>query len=69
MHIVISYALWVRRQAEAAGAAETIASGFGSMPEVRRLLEERLDVTIEQSRAIRAVYGQWVPWLVLLDDR
>lgn len=68
MHAVIAYALWHRRHAEAAGATEEVRAGFLSMPEVGRVLEERLDLAVEPSRTIRAVYGQWFPWLVLLDE-
>jgi hypothetical protein len=37
------------------------------MPEVREVLEVHLDPANDPSLAIRAVYGQWFPWLVLLD--
>jgi hypothetical protein len=37
------------------------------MPEVREVLEAHLDPANDPSLAIRAVYGQWLPWLVLLD--
>ncbi|MEH1928500.1 hypothetical protein [Nostoc sp.] len=37
------------------------------MPEVRQVLDEHLNLDIEPSLAIRSVYGQWFPWLALLD--
>ena len=67
MHAVIRYALWIRRHLEAADAQERIDRGFEEMPEVREVLEEHLDPAVDPTLTIRAVYGQWLPWLVLLD--
>lgn len=68
MHAVIRYALWVRRyQENEPGAEERFKRGFDEMPEVREVLEAHLAPAREPSLAIRAVYGQWFPWLVLLD--
>ena len=39
------------------------------MPEVRAVLEEHLDPGCDPSLAVRAVYGKWLPWLVLLDEQ
>ena len=41
--------------------------GFESFPEVRFVLENHLDLAKDSSLAIRAVYGQWLPWLIFLD--
>lgn len=62
MHAVVRYALWVKRHAE---REEGQDAGFDSMPDVRRVLDDRLQR--DRSTAIRAVYGQWFPWLVSLD--
>jgi len=68
MHGVMKYALWCRRQFEAAGNADELtALGFDAMPEVRVALEARLDINVEPSRAVRAVYGRWYPWIAMLD--
>lgn len=68
MHTVIRYALWVRRHLESEPYTEDRrAKWFGEMLEVREMLEDHLDLAREPSLAIRAVYGQWFPWLVLLD--
>ncbi len=68
MHAVIRYALWVRRHLEREPRSEERPQkGFEEMPEVREVLEAHLDPVREPSLAIRAVYGQWFPWLVLLD--
>lgn len=69
MHAVVRYALWVRRHREGQAEAEDQPRrGFDEMPEVREVLDSHLDVAQEPSLAIRAVYGQWFPWLVLLDS-
>jgi hypothetical protein len=68
MHAVMRYALWVRRHVEERqGGQEIVARGLAQMPEVREVLEAHLDPAREPSLAVRAVYGQWFPWLVLLD--
>ncbi|MBX6764609.1 MAG: hypothetical protein IRY88_13155 [Rubrobacteraceae bacterium] len=68
MHAVVHYALWVRRHLEKEPRSERRPQkGFGQMPEVREVLEAHLDPAREPSLAIRSVYGQWFPWLLLLD--
>lgn len=66
MQALIRYALWVRRSDEKA-YPERVAKGFDAMPEVREVLDAHLDPANDPSLAVRAVYGQWFPWLVLLD--
>jgi len=69
MHTVVRYALWIRRHFEQMpDSAERISQGFNEMPEVRQILDEHLDPDYDPSQAIRSVYGQWFPWLVLLDS-
>ena len=68
MHTVVRYALWVRRHMEKApDAEEQPARGFDEMPEVREVLDRHLDPSHDPAPSIRAVYGQWFPWLHLLD--
>jgi len=68
MHAVMRYALWLRRHiAKAEHAEERLTRGFEEMPEVREVLETHLDPAHDPSLAIRAVYGEWLPWLALLD--
>lgn len=68
LHGVIRYALWWRRHLESLpDAGERLKRGFGELPEVQTLLERHLDPTVDPSLAVRAVYGQWFPWIVLLD--
>jgi len=67
MHTVVQYGLWVRRHLEESGEGNRIETGFNEMPEMRNVLERHLSYDVDRSLAIRAVYGQWYPWLHLLD--
>lgn len=67
MHTVMRYSLWVRRSFETGGEQSRAQAGFREMPEVQAVLEEHLQIEHDPARAVRAVYGQWFPWLVLLD--
>lgn len=70
MHAVVRYGLWVRRQIEKdANSKVRLANGLEEMPEVRDVLQFHVDVSKDSSLTIRAVYGQWFPWLVLLDQK
>lgn len=67
-HAVVRYGLWVHRHLERLpDGADRIQRGFDEMPEVRDVLDKHLDVARDPSLAVRSVYGQWFPWLVLLD--
>lgn len=69
MHAVIEYALWVRSYMEKSeNFADLLKEGFEHMPEVRKVLEEHLDPQKDPALSIRSIYGQWFPWLVLLDE-
>ncbi|MGH2770743.1 MAG: hypothetical protein ACRDJF_09525, partial [Actinomycetota bacterium] len=70
MQAVLRYALWVRRHLELSpGGLERVKHGFDEMPEVRRVLEAQLDPTLDEAPALRAVYGAWLGWLLLLDSQ
>src|SRR5260370_40796609 len=70
MHAAIRYALWVMRNLkEENKGKEQIPRGFNEMPEVRTVLNRHLNPDYDTSLAIRSVYGQWLPWLILLDSR
>jgi hypothetical protein len=60
MHATVQYALWVRRHL---GNAAT----FDAMPEVEEALDRHLDVEVDPSLAVRSVYGQFFPWLHLIE--
>lgn len=69
MHAVVRYALWVRRNIRGEPDGERrVARGFAEMPEVRDVLDVHLHPDRDPSLAVRAVYGQWFPQLVLLDE-
>jgi hypothetical protein len=57
----VGYGLWCARELDRAG------DSFGAMPELRGLLNEKLDVQQDPSRAVRAVFGQYLPHLLYLD--
>jgi hypothetical protein len=68
MQAVIRYALWVRRDDEK-NHPERVERGFDALPEAREVFEAHLDTAKDPSLAVRAVYGQWFPWLVLIDPK
>lgn len=66
---LMKYALWVRYHIEETdNSEERLARGFEEMPEVREVLNLHLDPEYDSSLAVRAVYGDYLPWLVLLDQ-
>ena len=70
MHASVRYALWVRRHLEkAADGKKRISRGFDEIAEVREVLDHHLDPSHDSALAIRAVYGQWFPWLIKLDPQ
>jgi hypothetical protein len=66
MHAVVEYALWCRRELDSLG--EDVSRGFELMPEVAEVLDRHLHPEVDASFAVRAVYGRWLPWLLLLDE-
>ncbi len=69
MHTVVRYALWVRRYLDDEFTkGQQTSRTFDVMPEVRYALETHLDTRRDSSAAVRSVYGQWFPWLLLLDS-
>jgi hypothetical protein len=68
MNAVMEYALWLRRAGDRdPSAGVDPMRGFDDMPEVRDLLERRLDPSVEPAAAVRVVYGRYFPFLVTLD--
>ena len=65
MNTVVAYALWVRRYLDKADPRPAFT--LDAMPEVRRVLDEHLDLMREPSLAIRSCYGRHFPWLQHLD--
>lgn len=67
---VICYALWIHRHLEnLPDTAEKISRGFEEIKEAKIVLEKHLDTKQDPSLAIRAIYGKWLPWLILVDPR
>ncbi|MFH1930699.1 MAG: hypothetical protein ABIN18_03800 [Pseudomonadota bacterium] len=70
MSAVVEYALWVRRCIEKSpGGEEKIKQGFALMPEVKTVLNWHLEPSNDPSIAVRAIYGRFFPWLLLLDRK
>ncbi len=69
MHALIQYAFWIRQYNKGTYGEDCInSSGFNDMPEVRDVLEYHLNPRNDPSLAVRSVYGQCFPWLVVLDQ-
>jgi hypothetical protein len=62
-HTIMQYSLWCHRNL----GTEEQAKGFGSLPEVREVLDSHLNLERESAPAVRSVYGQFFPWLHLID--
>jgi len=61
-HAIMGYVWWRAKSREAAGLPAD-----GLEPKVADLLERHLDPTHEPTQTIRAVYGQWFPYLATVD--
>jgi len=69
MEAAIKYARWVRLGLEKERAASGATwRGFDELPEVKCVLESRLDPSKERTLAIRFVYGQQFELLIWLDE-
>lgn len=64
IHAVMKYSLWVEREL----AGSDGFNGLETIPEVDELLRAHLDVSRDPSLAVRAVFGEWFPQLVRLDE-
>lgn len=72
LHGIVAYALWVRRNLTGSADDEDHdpwRSLDDDAPEVRQILDLRLDSGVEATQTVRSVYGSWLPWLVYLDRR
>jgi uncharacterized protein YyaL (SSP411 family) len=68
LQAVVRYALWVRRQIEVqSGGRQLARTGWEQMPEVREVLEAHLAPGRVATPEVQAVFGQWFPWLLMLD--
>jgi len=64
LETAIRYGLWVMRISN----IERENFGRENCPELFQVLDKHLDIQIENSKAVRSVYGVWLPWLTLLDS-
>jgi hypothetical protein len=63
-YLIVKYAWWVRRCAEAGGQVPTT---FDVMPEVREILDAHLDTRVDPTLMIRTVYGESIRSFAGLD--
>ncbi len=66
MHALMRHALWVDDNLCKTGHN---GAGLAAMPEVRSILERRLNPQIEPTGAVRSVYGQYFPLLCQIDPQ
>jgi hypothetical protein len=66
MHAAVEYALWCARNLSAPGVPRP-DSWFGHIPEVREVLEAKLDPSREACAAIPSVLAHYLPNLLYLD--
>ena len=62
---VVQYGLWLLRQSTR-NAVDTLDTA--QMSRIRRILDQHLELVNERSLAVRSVYGQYFPWLLLIDE-
>ncbi len=69
MNAAMEYGLWVYRNIEETeGGKERLKKeGFQVMPELQRVLEKHLDPAADSSIAVRAIYGRFFPWILMMD--
>jgi hypothetical protein len=65
MHNVFRYAHWCARQSALKGGGD--GALIASLPHADAVLTLHLDTDVDMSLSIRAVYGQWLSWLVYAD--
>ena len=65
MHAVMKYGRWLWQAWEKEG--DKREHSFDQLPEVRDVLERRLDCGVESTLTIRSIYGQYFPLLTYFD--
>lgn len=60
---IMHYALWVKRSLGFIKIDLPITQG----QELFDILDKHLDINFEKSKAVRAMYGKWIPWLLPLN--
>lgn len=62
---VISYGLWIKRELKIPDSDNV----FLNAPEAKGVLDRHLDISIDPQLSTRSIYGRWIPWLILLDEK
>ncbi len=63
LEAIVHYAFWVKRNL---GLTKEELSAEKA-PEFFAALDRHLDLNVEKSKAVRSVYGRWMPWLLPLN--
>lgn len=63
MHALIEYGLWLMRE------KKDITDLWKEFPEYFDELDFHLDINKDSSLAVRSVYGQYLPWVILLSPK
>lgn len=66
---LIRYAIWIKNSEVGEDNEQVQSVGFDLLPEVRKLLDEHLDPTIDNTEAVRAMYGYMLTNLSYLDNK
>ncbi len=68
MHALMQYVFWHQRQHKENNGPDAPLLTFSDLPQVKEVLEEKLDLEVEPSHTIRSAYGKWLPWLIVWDE-
>lgn len=63
IHALVKFYLWLYRY------KSDPEYSFEQEPIALKILENHLDIKKDSSLAIRAVYGHWIPWLLMMDEK
>lgn len=63
MEATVHYALWVKRNLGLSKEDLPVEKA----PELFSAFDRHLDLSVERSKAVRSVYGRWMPWLLALN--
>jgi hypothetical protein len=69
LHGVFRYCWWVKKASEGGSPKGSTEVDLSQMTEAVAVLQRHLDPAEDSSLAIRAVYGQWFPSMVGLDEQ
>ena len=69
LRAIVLYAHWRAGETERKNGRKFGGKGLDALPQARGVIERHLDPVHEQSRGVRAVYGQYLPQLAYVDRK